>query len=91
MVAPLSQKSPPVTRGPCTTFTARIGQLLSSTEVIVLEPDGVLDSPRETRQHPDVTMLLHHAFSYRPWQRDIALLAMTRVIVKGARESVRDR
>jgi hypothetical protein len=39
----------------------------------------------------DVTMLLHHAFSYRPWQRDIALLAMTRVIVKGARESVRDR
>jgi hypothetical protein len=36
-------------------------------------------------------MLLLHAFSYRPWQRDLALLAMTRVIVKGARESVRDR
>jgi hypothetical protein len=36
-------------------------------------------------------MLLHHVFSYRPWQRDCALLAMTLVIVKGARESVRDR
>jgi len=36
-------------------------------------------------------MLLHHAFSNRLWQRDLALLAMTRVIVKGVRESVRDR
>jgi hypothetical protein len=36
-------------------------------------------------------MLLTHAFSYRPWQRAGALLAMTIVIVKGARESVRDR
>jgi hypothetical protein len=36
-------------------------------------------------------MLLHHAFSNRRWQRDLALFAMTRVIVKGARESVRDR
>jgi hypothetical protein len=36
-------------------------------------------------------MLLHHAFSYRPWQRAGALSTMTLVIVKGARESVRDR
>jgi hypothetical protein len=36
-------------------------------------------------------MLLTHVFSYRPWQRDNALLAMTFVIVKGARESARDR
>jgi hypothetical protein len=36
-------------------------------------------------------MLLNHVLSYRPWQRGFALLAMTRVIVKGARESVRDR
>jgi hypothetical protein len=36
-------------------------------------------------------MLLNHAPSYRPWQRANALLAMTFVIVKGARESVRDR
>jgi len=36
-------------------------------------------------------MLLHHAFSNRLWQRDLALFAMTCVIVKGARESVRDR
>jgi hypothetical protein len=39
-----------------------------------------------------VTMLLNHAFSYRLWQRSCALPAMTFVIVlKGARESVRDR
>jgi len=36
-------------------------------------------------------MLLHAAFSNRRWQRDLALVAMTYVIVKGARESVRDR
>lgn len=38
-----------------------------------------------------VTMLLNHAFSNRRWQRATALPAMTLVIVKGARESVRDR
>jgi hypothetical protein len=40
---------------------------------------------------PFVTMLLKHAFSNRLWQRPCALSAMTFVIVKGARESVRDR
>ena len=38
-----------------------------------------------------VTMLLTHAFSNRLWQRSYALPTMTLVIVKGARESVRDR
>jgi hypothetical protein len=36
-------------------------------------------------------MLLDHVPSFRRWQRERALLAMTFVIVKGARESVRDR
>jgi hypothetical protein len=37
-------------------------------------------------------MMLTHVFSYRRWQRELALLSMTTfVIVKGARESVRDR
>jgi hypothetical protein len=36
-------------------------------------------------------MLLTHAFSNRLWQRFCALPTMTRVIVKGARESVSDR
>jgi len=43
------------------------------------------------RHHHRRTMLLNHVLSYRPWQRCFALLAMTRVIVKGTRESVRDR
>jgi hypothetical protein len=37
-------------------------------------------------------MLFTHAPSYRRWQREFALLSMTTfVVVKGARESVRDR
>jgi hypothetical protein len=37
-------------------------------------------------------MLLNHASSFRRWQRELALLSMTTfVVVKGARESVRDR
>jgi hypothetical protein len=36
-------------------------------------------------------MLLTHATSNRLWQRRSALSAMTFVIVKGARGSVRDR
>jgi hypothetical protein len=36
-------------------------------------------------------MLLTHAFSNRLWKRAFALPTMTRVIVKGARESVSDR
>jgi hypothetical protein len=41
-----------------------------------------------SRHDASRTMLLNHAPSTRPWQRDLALLAMTFVIVKGARESV---
>jgi hypothetical protein len=40
---------------------------------------------------PFVPMLLNHAFSNCRWQRNYALPAMTLVIVKGTRESVRDR
>jgi hypothetical protein len=37
-------------------------------------------------------MLLNHAFSNRRWQRELALPTMTTfVVIKGARESVRDR
>ena len=43
------------------------------------------------RHHHRRTMLLNHVLSYRPWQRCFALLAMTFVIVKGAREGVSDR
>jgi hypothetical protein len=51
----------------------------------------LLTQGRGFRHHGRRTMLLNHVLSYRLWQRDFALLAMTRVIVKGARESVRDR
>jgi hypothetical protein len=36
-------------------------------------------------------MLLNHVLSTARWQRPCALLAMTFVIVKGAREGVSDR
>jgi len=36
-------------------------------------------------------MLLNHVLSTCSWQRAFALPAMTRVIVKGTRESVIDR
>jgi len=38
-----------------------------------------------------VTMMLNHVLSNCLWQRSYALPTMTFVIVKGARESVRDR
>jgi hypothetical protein len=57
-----------------------------------LHKTNPLLTARRDRRHDCVrSMLLHHAFSNRRWQRDLALFAMTRVIVKGARESVRDR
>jgi hypothetical protein len=55
--------------------------------------DEVVDFPPPKAASSSLTMLLTHAFSNRLWQRACALSkwTMTRVIVKGTRESVSDR